>query len=486
VGGASEASQFGRTLCFSSAGSQLKGRIKLTEPSLRKVSNIPVLAHDQLETAIAQMRLRFTAISEQIAAQLSALARSAAQSSPRNSDAAILSAAAQIGTLQERLCAEANRLPIGPQQRFSIMQTLLQSQHEALLHLGVLVRQHALAARGLTSNSFNTYMGPTGPDGTQSYETRARALAPIGVPSPPIRDARRAYSIDEALAEIRGTTWPSYDSGVGAPSAMEPSGRHSGGAGSTRAGRGAAGVLPRLRAIAVLKGVTSRFLGLTATAGMGLLIAYATFPQATPSDSDVKRLELPSSSVGRATPLPAPHNDTPAPMVQPQFPGPDAISPADSAATEPSATPSLSPMPVQQTTIDTPLPRVLPTPPMDKITNATASASAPALSAVIPREIAPAAPAPSSPIEAAGAEQFVPVLFTHKDQAITASAFTALQRDYPNVLKRRHSEVQSVEVNRNGIWHRLVVLPAGSRQQATQVCDQLKAAGYDRCWVKVY
>lgn len=43
------------------------------------------------------------------------------------------------------------------------------------------------------------------------------------------------------------------------------------------------------------------------------------------------------------------------------------------------------------------------------------------------------------------------MLFTHKDQAITASAFTALQRDYPNVLKRRHSEVQSVEVNRNGI-----------------------------------
>jgi hypothetical protein len=131
-----------------------------------------VLAHDQLETAIAQMRLRFTAISEQIAAQLSALARTAAQSSPRNSDAAILSAAAQIGTLQERLCAEANRLPIGPQQRFSIMQTLLQSQHEALLHLGVLVRQHALAARGLTPNSFNAYMGSTGQDGTHSYETR--------------------------------------------------------------------------------------------------------------------------------------------------------------------------------------------------------------------------------------------------------------------------------------------------------------------------
>ena len=450
-----------------------------------------MLAHDQLETAIAQMRLRFTAISEQIAAQLSALARTAAQSSPRNSDTAILSAAAQIGTLQERLCAEANRLPIGPQQRFSIMQTLLQSQHEALLHLGVLVRQHALAARGLTPNSFNAYMGPTGQDGTQSYETRARALAPIGVPSPPIRDARRAYSIHEALAEIRGTTWPSYNSGVGAPSAMEPSGRHSAGAGSARGGRGAVGVLPRLRAIAVLKGVTSRFLGLTATAGMALLIAYATFPQATPSDSDVKRLELPSSSVGRAIPFPAPHNDTPAPTVQPQFPRPDApsgpMSPADSAATEPSATPSLSHMPVQQTTIDTPLPRVLPTPPMEKITSATASPSAPALSAAIPREIAPAlAPAPSPPIEAAGAEQFVPVLFTHKDQAITAGAFTALQRDYPNVLKRRHSEVQSVEVNRNGIWHRLVVLPAGSRQQATQVCDQLKAAGYDRCWVKVY
>jgi hypothetical protein len=223
---------------------------------------------------------------------------------------------------------------------------------------------------------------------------------------------------------------------------------------------------------------------------MALLIAYATFPQATPSDSDAKRLELPSRSVGRATPLPTPQSDTPAPTVQPQFPRPDAqsgpIPPADSAATEPSATPSLSQMPVQQTNIDTPLPRVLPTPPMEKITSAPAKTSAPALSAAIPRDAPAPAPVPNPPIEVADAEQFVPVLFTHQDQATAAGAFTTLQRDYPNVLKRRRSEVQSVEVNRNGIWHRLVVLPAGSRQQATQVCDLLKAAGYDRCWVKVY
>jgi hypothetical protein len=80
----------------------------------------------------------------------------------------------------------------------------------------------------------------------------------------------------------------------------------------------------------------------------------------------------------------------------------------------------------------------------------------------------------------------VPVVFTDKDQAAAARAFADLQLQYPNVLKRRHSEVQSVDVGKNGIWHRLVVLPAGSRQQATRVCDQLMVAGYDRCWVKVY
>jgi hypothetical protein len=80
----------------------------------------------------------------------------------------------------------------------------------------------------------------------------------------------------------------------------------------------------------------------------------------------------------------------------------------------------------------------------------------------------------------------VPVVFTHKDQATAAQAFADLQQQYPTLLKRRQSQVQPVEIDNKGTWHRLVVLPAGSRQQAGALCTQLTAAGYDHCWVKAY
>src|SRR5262245_12309476 len=479
------------------------------------------------------MRVRFTAISRQIADQLDALARTAARS-PQATHSAILSAAADIGTMQKRLCAEADRLPIGPEQRYALMQTLLQTQHDSLLHLGILVREQALAARGLIGPAPNPATRPSpkrhmptsahdGMTGVQSYGDIGRALASIGAPSQPIRGAQPAYAIRERLPEI-ASTWPSY--GVGAP--MEPAARYSRRPVSPhRRGKGAS-TRPRRRAFALVKGAISRSLGLTLTAGVGLLIAYATFAQATPSDNEAKRLELPSSSVGPATPLPAPRNNTSASRTQPPdapsgltsvqdraVPEPSAMPSAsyapapggprevpdravpepsprgapDRGTTVPTAGPSASPMPVPRIiNPDTPLPGTLPEAPADTITIAAVNPSAPALSAGIPHvQIAPAPMrAPGPPTENAVPEQFVPVLFTHQDEATAARTFADLQREYPTVLRRRHSEVQSVDVNSNGTWHRLVVLPAGSRQQATHVCEQLMAAGYDRCWVKVY
>ena len=98
---------------------------------------------------------------------------------------------------------------------------------------------------------------------------------------------------------------------------------------------------------------------------------------------------------------------------------------------------------------------------------------------------------PSAPIEseAAPAEappRFVAVVFTHQDQAAALDAFTDLRQRYPALLARRKAEAQPVEVADKGTWHRLVVLPAGSRQTATDLCGRLQAAGYDRCWVKTY
>jgi hypothetical protein len=83
-------------------------------------------------------------------------------------------------------------------------------------------------------------------------------------------------------------------------------------------------------------------------------------------------------------------------------------------------------------------------------------------------------------------ERFVPVVFTHKDHATVLRALSDLKQQYPNVLIGLQGEVQPVDLGRKGIWHRLVFLPPGPRPQATKVCDQLAAKGYDRCWVKEY
>jgi len=94
--------------------------------------------------------------------------------------------------------------------------------------------------------------------------------------------------------------------------------------------------------------------------------------------------------------------------------------------------------------------------------------------------------APPSPTLSNDAKRFVPVVFTHKDRGTALRAFAELQRRYPMLMAHRQSELQSVDTGRNGIWYRLVVLPAGPHQEASETCGRLQAAGYDRCWVKPY
>jgi hypothetical protein len=91
-----------------------------------------------------------------------------------------------------------------------------------------------------------------------------------------------------------------------------------------------------------------------------------------------------------------------------------------------------------------------------------------------------------APPPAAGEERFVPVVFTHKDYDTVLQALSDLKQRFPNLLIGRRGEVQPVDLGRKGTWHRLVLLPAGTRPEATRLCDQMMAQGYDRCWVKAY
>jgi hypothetical protein len=96
----------------------------------------------------------------------------------------------------------------------------------------------------------------------------------------------------------------------------------------------------------------------------------------------------------------------------------------------------------------------------------------------------PTTPSPS-PI-APGSAGFVPVVFTDMDKVKVLRAFSELQSRFPKLFGQRRAEAQPVDLGSKGLWHRLVVLPPGSHRSALEFCDQLLAAGYDRCWVKDY
>ena len=81
---------------------------------------------------------------------------------------------------------------------------------------------------------------------------------------------------------------------------------------------------------------------------------------------------------------------------------------------------------------------------------------------------------------------YVPVVFTHQDKDTAESAFAELQLQYPKLLRNRRSGLKEVRVGEKGVWYRVFLLPPGTREQATETCARLAAAGHDRCWVKEY
>jgi hypothetical protein len=92
--------------------------------------------------------------------------------------------------------------------------------------------------------------------------------------------------------------------------------------------------------------------------------------------------------------------------------------------------------------------------------------------------------AASKPIPAISS--YVPVVFTHQDKDTAESAFAELQLQYPKLLRNRRSGLKEVKVGEKGVWYRVFLLPPGTREQATETCARLAAAGHDRCWVKEY
>src|SRR6476661_1901970 len=102
------------------------------------------------------------------------------------------------------------------------------------------------------------------------------------------------------------------------------------------------------------------------------------------------------------------------------------------------------------------------------------------LPAVAPDSSRPPAQAttPATPIDVA-------VPSTHKEAGAAQEEFAELQKKYAGILGSKQSEVQIIS-GQTGSWHRLVATPASTKAAASEICNDLRSAGYGRCWVKAY
>ncbi len=122
-------------------------------------------------------------------------------------------------------------------------------------------------------------------------------------------------------------------------------------------------------------------------------------------------------------------------------------------------------------------------PPAKKVKKTAVAATAAADAAAAP------APAASTSVATTGSG-YVAVLASvpRSDQSrMTAlKQFADMQQKYGSVLAGKTPDVAEANLGAKGNYHRLVVGPPGSRNQAASLCSQLKSQGFNDCWVTSY
>jgi hypothetical protein len=469
----------------------------------------------ELERANRSMHARFLTVSEQIFHELSRLERHI-EGAPLNVRTSVLAAAALIASTQQRLRAQTHHLPSSPLRRFQILRSSLDAQQSALRHLSIIVKQHA-PLHWRQATPVTSLVRP--PLKTQE-PYRALAVPPNRALSPDERVHRaQADAVMLARHFCAGATasadhgWPNNRSdrhNVPARNRAAHTSRDGSPDGGKSAGARLLLAIARKQTYAAIDRAGSRSLALVAILVTSAILSYGMFPRASEQrDEAATPIEVATPSIGpgaAASGAPsvgsdagarsdAPPAPSLAPLARPQI---GEKTPMDTSSSPPSVPAERAPSPWHPDVAgvaDRPGPRVLaPTEPAllsaAKSTMPPASAAAGPGAKSAPSKQKQAAPKldtePAVPIANAGKERFVPVVFTHKNDATAMRAFGDLQQQYPKLLDHRQGEAQPVDLGKKGIWHRLVVLPPGSRPQAMKLCDQLLAAGYDRCWVTAY
>jgi cell division septation protein DedD len=90
-----------------------------------------------------------------------------------------------------------------------------------------------------------------------------------------------------------------------------------------------------------------------------------------------------------------------------------------------------------------------------------------------------AAPTPQ-PLEQAPARGgYLVQISSQRSEADAQAALRSLQAKYPNFLGGQPATVRRAELGDRGVFYRVMIGPYASREQATQLCSSLKAAGGD-------
>lgn len=423
-------------------------------------------AFDELERAVVDMRERFLSIGEHITGLLTTLTHQI-DSAPHASRASIHGAADQIARTQHKLRLQMTNLPANPEERYQIMRSLLQAQSGALQQLSIIVQQYTpqvaapierdgLATLSSLDNGFEWAAAPRGP------ALAGHELADEYYGGPPRRQARKARPAPR-------------------PAKRPPA--------ASRRSRGST-------AVAIISSRTLAGMAFTVAA---TVVAYSYFPSAElrkiirgyrPAAILTSNNDMGTKPAKDQTSLASSTEATVLPERQ-------LLARAQTTPEEPAAnteTTEAPALPVRTQLLDSgaggqgivvTTPATLPSLP---VTPRTREAAPEAGQGGTQAVLAPKPAAVAAESEAAAPEppRFVAVVFTHQDRDAALEAFTDLRQRYPHVLAKRKAEAQPIEIADKGTWHRLVVLPAGTRQSAFGVCDRLEQAGYDRCWVKVY
>ncbi len=100
--------------------------------------------------------------------------------------------------------------------------------------------------------------------------------------------------------------------------------------------------------------------------------------------------------------------------------------------------------------------------------------------------VAGAAPGQAPPAAATGTNGFVAVLSSQKSRLDALKVYADIQQKFGQVLSNKPADVQEANLGDKGVYYRAVVGPPGSRDAASNLCGQLKAAGFTGCWVTAY